>query len=1469
MHKISISALAIFCWLLFTSQPATGQFVDVGSGSYTTSFPGVDAANRNTYPSGTPQLSGNAVGRPVPTNDWWSLLIKNDHAGNLFNYPMALKTTNPGLVVSYIPWGVYDDQEPVIVGVSGLNASRTTVADYSDWTVTMEWNDGTRQFHATSGVAMPFLYFEKGDNDVAQVKVQLGTVTVNNELIIVENARNGADFVIYAPSGSIWIQSGNTYTSTLNGMNYWSMAMLPQSTTNLAAIAEEYKKYAYVFPINTTTSWSYDEANAVVRTDFLVETETKEGTATNILQGLLPHQWANLAPDAPQPGGHSYSSVRGEIKMLDGNSFSVENTFKGILPTLPYLANYSNGFSPAELSSKIGQLENDGLATWTDSYNEGQVMNRLIQAARIADLTGNTEARDKIVATIKARLEDWLTAEASEVAFLFYYNSTWSTLIGYPAGHGQDGNINDHHFHWGYFIHAAAFMEQFEPGWAAQWGDMVNLLVRDAAASDRNDDKFPFLRNFSPYAGHCWANGFATFPQGNDQESTSESMQFNSALIHWGSVTGNNEIRDLGIYLYTTEQTAIEEYWFDLHERNFSASQQYSLVSRVWGNSYDNGTFWTADIAASYGIEMYPIHGGSLYLGHHTEYVQKLWTEIAANTGILSNEANPNLWHDVMWKYLAFIDPQAAIDLYDSYPDRSLKFGISDAQTYYWLHAMNALGVVQPEITSNHPIAAAFEKEGVVTYVAHNYSGQEITVTFSDGYILNVPAHQMATSRDLGVSGLLTSDFQQAYPGGSVRLSLATEGETPDKVAFYDGTNLIGSVDAPPYNIEAENLVPGIHGMYARIYLNEDFNISNQVTIRVGEQLPFSNLPAALPGTIEAGHYDKFEGGIGQGISYVDMSPANEGGFRPGEYVDAVADPGEGATVGWIAAGEWLEYTVNVETAGVYDLTFRYASGNANGGGPFHFEIDGRRISPDIQVSTTSNWNSWTQKTVSGIELNKGEQVLRLAFTGGEFNLGRMTFTYAGELDNAPPYADAGEAVVVLLPSNTAALNGASSYDPEGAGLSFLWEQVYGPSVIDFSDPAIASPAISNLVEGIYKCRLTVNDGTYSAHSSVLVIVSASANLAPSVFITEPANNTSFYEGSSVTITASANDLDGEIVRVEFFDGIIKIGEDNSAPYILELDNIGIGVHEITAKATDDGGAVATSAPVTIEIKPAPSCSGGPENGDYTYEFSEDKSNPMLTFIPGGGNAGNPTCILYYGTSEPFPGYPVTPGVPFRLNAEEGTLIQFYYTYSYNGMERNTRDVKHSYITGSCVANQGDIILTIANDTFSIDEHSAAGTIVGMPIVSYSGTDDLLFSIQNGNTAGAFRINSENGALEIADPEALDFETTESFVLELKVTDGSITSTADITILLNNIDETGIANHHFPPGLKVYPNPFTNQLNIIWADLIQANISDLSGRRIISTEKHELYLEHLKPGVYILQLNGKNNQQYQTRIIRQ
>ncbi|MEM6800839.1 MAG: glycosyl hydrolase [Bacteroidota bacterium] len=1283
--KFTFISLTFCLSLILSSLQSQGQVVSLGDGSYTLNFPGVDAAGRNGFPSGTPYTTGIASNKPVPTNDWWSHKVKNSHSANLFNYPFTLKTTNKGLVVSYIPWGVIDDIEPIRVGVSALQASAAYVSDFSDWALSMDWSSGNQHFQATTGIGMPFLYFEKDASDVAEVEIREGNVTILNEVLLIENARNGADFAVYAPSGSVWMQNGNMYTSTLNGENYWSLAFLPQQGANLQILANTYKKYAYVFPTDTKVSWDYDEPNALMTTNFRIETEVKEGIDSSMLIGLLPHQWNNLASGSPSFTSYTYTTVRGELKMMESNSFQVANTFHGILPTLPYLDFYSSSFSPTELNSKIKLLENDQLNSWTDSYNEGQEMNRLIQTARIAELSGDTEALQKLIETVKERLEDWLEVNANEVAFLFYYNQTWSALLGYPAGHGQDANINDHHFHWGYFIHAASFMEQYEPGWAAKWGEMINLLVRDAASSDREDPMFPFLRNFSPYGGHCWANGFASFPQGNDQESTSESMQFNSSLIHWGEITGNDSIRDLGIYLYTTEQTAIEEYWFDQYERNFSPNHPYSLVSRVWGNSYDNGTFWTNDIAASYGIELYPIHGGSLYLGQDTNYVRKLWTEIEQNTGILNNVPNVNLWHDIMWEYLAFIDPEKAIRLYNSYPDRSLKFGVSDAQTYHWLHAMNVLGNVNVSLTADHPLAAAFNKDGNVIYVGQNYGSDSLLISFSDGYSLKVAPRSMATSLDISIKGELSSSFAAAYPGGSVELSLEVLAGTATKVEFYDGAVLLGEISQAPFVFTADDLGLGKHQMFARVYEGDFFNISNSVSVIVGEQKAYGGTDIPIAGIFDAAHYDVFEGGLGDGIAYQDANRENEGNFRLDEYVDAESHVSEGDVLGWISEGEWVEYTVEVQEAGNYDLSFRYACGNNAGGGPFRIESDGQIVKDGINVAYTGDWNNWRSQTVNAIPLKSGKQVLRLYFERGELNLGRLNFAYISPLNYSQAVADAGPNQIVVLPQNRATLDAGASFDPDGNPLSYQWTQIYGPSVLSFDNPQAAQTQVDALVEGVYLLKLKVDNGSYSDEDEVFLISSLSNNVPPTVSILSPEDNASFIEGDVINISVVASDLNDSIQSVKFYVDGAEIGSDDTFPYEYDWTS-GPGMYRLSAVAFDHFNASDTSQQIAIEIKEAPSCEGTSWNGDFDYVFSEDDQNPTITFIPSRAGVGSPTCILYYGTDpNSLPGYGVSPNVPYRINADEGSLIYFYYTYSYPGaVERNSAANQNTYVVGSC-----------------------------------------------------------------------------------------------------------------------------------------------------------------------------------------
>jgi endoglucanase Acf2 len=1325
--------------ILFTTI-TSAQFVTVGSGSYRTTHPGYDIAGRNQFPSGTPYLTGTAVGKPVPTSDWWSSLVKNGTASNLFNYPYTMKTTANGLVVSYIPSGVIDDLIPMVVGVTGLNATSTKVSDYSDWTVTMDWTDATHNFQATSGVGMPFLYFTKKSTDVAQVTINSGTVVVSNEMLVCTNVKNGADFAVYAPLGSTWTQNGAVYTSTLNGQNYWSMAFIPLTATNVTTVATEYKKYAYVFPVKATATYAYNEATSVMHTDFNVETVVKEGTETNMLLGLLPHQWAHLAPGSPVPDKYSYAIIRGEMKTMAGNSFSVENTFHGILPTLPYVDNYSSGFTPTALTEKIASLENSTMATWTDSYNEGQIFNQLMQTARVANEMGNIVARDKMLATIKTRLQNWFKAENGEVAFLFYYNSTWSSAIGYPAGYGQDSGLNDKQFHWGYFIQAAAFVEQFSPGWASQWGGMVNLIVRDAAAYDRTDTMFPYLRNFNPYGGHCWVDGFANNPQGNNQESSSESMNFNASLIQWGEASGNKAIRDLGIYLYTTEQTGIEEYYLDTKERNFPPSQTKSLVSRVWGNSIDNGTFWTADIAASYGIELYPIQGGSLYLGQDTAYVTKLWNEIEANTGILTNEVNPNLWHDIMWEYLAFIDPPKAIGLYNSFPNREIKFGISDAQTYHWLHAMNALGRVSPTITANCSTATAFTQNGQTNYVAQNYSGVPITVTFSTGYQLQVPARKMVSSLDSQITGVITSSFPQAYVNGSVKLDVVVSNGTPIKVEFMDGTTSLGIVTTAPFTWDAVNLALGMHSFYAKVY--EDavkFNVTNSADVQVGNQLPFGGASWPIPGIIEAGKFDTFEGGKGQNIAYFDTTTANLGDYRLDEQVDSKTSVAEGATVGNIATNEWTEYTVNVAQSGLYSFAFRYASGNAAGGGPFHLELDGQTISGTITVPSTSttSWDVWATKTVTNIPLTPGEHILRVAFSAGEFNLAKMTFTRTGNLATSYPTANAGPNLKVILPLTSTTIDGSASTESAAKVLTYSWTQNYGPTVVLFSDATAANSTISGLAEGTYSLKLTVtNTDLVTDSDELLILVTNTANALPTVSLVTPANNTTFTEGKPVSITANASDFDGTIQQVDFYQGTTLISTDTTAPYLATWNPVA-GNYTLIAKATDNNGDSSTSQTVNVTIATVMVCietSKVPSEGTFTIgykaTFETVGPNVYITFeLLDTDKAG---VIAYLFKQTPFGETAMTnvSGNIFTATVSGqsyGTTISYACKFAYSGGQSVTKYI--SYVVGTNCGSTND---TQAPLNFTASIGAITGSSVELLLNATDNSGSVVYNVVYG-----------------------------------------------------------------------------------------------------------------------------------------
>ncbi len=161
-------------------------------------------------------------------------------------------------------------------------------------------------------------------------------------------------------------------------------------------------------------------------------------------------------------------------------------------------------------------------------------------------------------------------------------------------------------------------------------------------------------------------------------------------------------------------------------------------------------------------------------------------------------------------------------------------------------------------------------------------------------------------------------------------------------------------------------------------------------------QTPFRGEPVAVPGTIQA---EDFDNG-GEALAYHDTTATNEGGKYRSLAVDIEfgADGAAGYNVGWVRAGEWLEYTIEVSTAGAYTLEARVAS--AGSGGTFHVEFDGVNKTGTLTVPNTGGSQTWQTVSRTGLTLAAGRQVMRVAMdanggTGavGNFNLFRLVAT--------------------------------------------------------------------------------------------------------------------------------------------------------------------------------------------------------------------------------------------------------------------------------------------------------------------------------------------------------------------------------------------------------------------------------------------------------------------------------------------
>jgi len=262
-----------------------------------------------------------------------------------------------------------------------------------------------------------------------------------------------------------------------------------------------------------------------------------------------------------------------------------------------------------------------------------------------------------------------------------------------------------------------------------------------------------------------------------------------------------------------------------------------------------------------------------------------------------------------------------------------------------------------------------------------------VTVTTQDGGL--TASCEVTVVAGSPVSGVSVSPPAVTLDVGAVQQLTATV--TPDDafnqtVAWSTSNKNIAAVDT------AGRVTAVAEGKATVTATTQDGarTATSQITVVDPSQIPYGYDPWPIPGILEAEDYDYG----GEGVAYHDLDAGNQGGqYRTDEGVDIETCGEGGYNVGWLNAGEWVEYTVEVAMAGYYDLEARTATQLNNA--KFHVEFDGVNKTGILSVPNTGSWQSWDSVVRTGFSLNPGVQVMRVVreTDGADFNLNNMTFT--------------------------------------------------------------------------------------------------------------------------------------------------------------------------------------------------------------------------------------------------------------------------------------------------------------------------------------------------------------------------------------------------------------------------------------------------------------------------------------------
>ncbi|KAH0376985.1 endo-1,3-beta-glucanase, partial [Aureobasidium melanogenum] len=429
-----------------------------------------------------------------------------------------------------------------------------------------------------------------------------------------------------------------------------------------------YDEAAGAYPVSATVAGS-----VAGTTGTYTLTWTKQGVANRtLLMFALPHHVQSLTSGI-MTNVKLQTTTKGMATGIVGNSWTlVERALPigmGFAPFSPSGSISKVSAAAAKLINKAGEGElSQDMKKQSDlnsMYYSGKALAKFAAIVyAVHDIGNNATLSISGLQKLKTAFDTFVR---NEQILPLVYESSWGGAVSsgtYQTGDsGLDfGNTyyNDHHFHYGYFVYAAAVIGYLDPSWLNQGTNKawVNMLVRDYSNSVTTDAYFPFSRSFDWYNGHSWAKGLFESGDGKDEESSSEDNLSVYAIKMWGRTIGDKAMEARGNLMLAIEARSMQNYF--LYTSDNKVQPPEFIGNKVSGvlfeNKIDYTTYFGSNPEYIHGIHMIPAGFPFSAYVRTQKFVTEEWNAFFSN-----GRANVDGgWRGILYANLATIQPAAS-----------------------------------------------------------------------------------------------------------------------------------------------------------------------------------------------------------------------------------------------------------------------------------------------------------------------------------------------------------------------------------------------------------------------------------------------------------------------------------------------------------------------------------------------------------------------------------------------------------------------------------------------------------------------------------------------------------------------------------------------------------------------------------------------------------------------------------------